>query len=147
MERKTYRNLVIILGLLGFADGIYLTIEKLANSRAMCLQGVGDCYSVNTSVYSQVFGIPIALIGSLAYLAFIAFVLLEDRNEFFQNYSIYFMFGINLIGVLYSAYLTYLEIAVIRAICPFCLVSALVMLTLFILTVSRLVKLQAEITP
>jgi uncharacterized membrane protein len=146
MLDKNFKLIVLVIGLLGLVDGIYLTILKLTNNESMCIKGIGDCLSVNSSVYSQILGIPIALIGSLGYLAFILVVLLENRSEFFKTYSIYFMFGITLIGVLYSAYLTYLELAVIRAICPFCVISAMIMLILFILTVTRLVNPQAETT-
>ena len=43
------------------------------------------------------------------------------------------LFGMTLIGVLYSAYLTYIEVAVIYAICPFCVVSAIMMVILFVI--------------
>ncbi|HVP22014.1 MAG TPA: vitamin K epoxide reductase family protein [Anaerolineaceae bacterium] len=144
MVNNKFKIIATIIGILGLADSVYLTILKLTSNESMCIKGVGDCWTVNSSIYSQIFGIPISAIGALAYLAFILAVLLEDRSEFFRIYSVYMMFGITLIGVLYSAYLTYLEIAIIRAVCPLCIFSALLMLTLFILTVSRLVSPQVE---
>ena len=45
-----------------------------------------------------------------------------------------FLFGITLFGFLYSLYLTYIELFVIFAICPFCVVSAIVMSVMFALS-------------
>ena len=55
------------LAVLGALDSLYLTYIKYANAPAFC-SGVGDCESVNNSVYSQVAGVPIALFGLGAYL-------------------------------------------------------------------------------
>jgi uncharacterized membrane protein len=48
------------------------------------------------------------------------------------------LFGVTLIGMIYSAYLTYLEVAVIHAICPFCVLSAVLMSFLFVLSALRI---------
>jgi uncharacterized membrane protein len=53
-------------------------------------------------------------------------------------------FGFTLAGTLYSIYLTYVEVAILRAICPFCVVSAVVMLALFIIAVYRLRAVMAS---
>ena len=55
------------------------------------------------------------------------------------------IFGISLVGVLYSAYLTYIEIAVIYAICPFCVISAIVLLGIFTISTVRLFRNQGNL--
>lgn len=128
-----------LTALIGLLDSIYLTVLKYSNNKSLCIQGVGDCWSVNTSIYSEIFGIPIALLGFGAY-GFILLVLwAEQRHSLIQQYADFLLFGVTLIGIIYSAYLTYLEIAVIKAICPFCVVSAVAMLILFIYSVKRLI--------
>jgi uncharacterized membrane protein len=94
---------------------------------------------VNTSRYSQVNGIPIAVFGAVGYLVILGLLLADRKSTFFAENGPLLIFGVTLFGVLYSAYLTYLEIAVIKAICPFCILSAITMLTLFILSIARLV--------
>ncbi|MEW6502589.1 MAG: vitamin K epoxide reductase family protein [Chloroflexota bacterium] len=126
--------------LIGLIDSIYLTILKVSNNRSLCIQGVGDCWSVNTSIYSEIFGIPIAVLGMAAYGLVLFLLWIEQRNPWMEKYTDYFLFGVTLIGVIYSAYLTYLEIAVIKAICPFCVISAVAMVILFVYTVKRLVE-------
>jgi uncharacterized membrane protein len=138
---KFERNLekfTIICAVIGLADSIYLTWIKLSHATALCLPGVGDCETVNTSRYSEIFGLPIALLGALVYLAIIAILLLKDRISLITDFGLYFVFGLSLVGVLYSAYLTYIEIAVIHAICPYCVISAIVMLLIFVSSILRL---------
>jgi uncharacterized membrane protein len=126
--------------IIGWIDSIYLIFIKYANNRAFCLPGIGDCYDVNHSSYSEISGIPIALLGALGYLAILLMLWLEKKNAFFQENSQLFVFGLSLIGVLYSAYLTYIEIAVLKAICPFCVLSAISMILIFVITTARLAK-------
>ena len=130
----------IVLSVVGLVDSLYLTVIKLTNEKGLCLQGVGDCWTVNISRYSEIAGIPIAILGAGAYLTLLFLLLLEAKGSFWREYGPLAVFGISLTGLIYSIYLTYLEIAVIKAICPFCVISALVMAALFILAVIRLVK-------
>jgi len=127
----------VVLAVLGALDSAYLTWIKVANTRAFC-SGVGDCDAVNSSVYSEVMGIPIALLGLGAYLAIAALLVLEDRLPLAAEYGPLAVFGLALTGTLYSAYLTYVELFVIYAVCPYCVVSALLITGIFILSIVRL---------
>ncbi len=133
------KNISVVLSLIGLADSIYLAWLKIANATAACA-GIGDCESVNNSPYAEFAGIPIAIFGAGAYLLMIALLLLEDRGKFFQEYAAMIVFGFSLTGVLYSAYLTYIEVAVLRAICPYCVLSAIVMVALLGVSVVRLLQ-------
>ena len=133
------RKALIALSLIGLADAIYLTYIKLA-ADGICVAGEG-CEIVNTSVYSQIYGIPVAVLGGLAYVAMLVVLLLEPRNEFFEFNGPLIVLGISIFGVLYSAYLTYLELYVIRAICEFCVLSAVVLTFMLILSVVRMQRM------
>ncbi|MDD5368068.1 MAG: vitamin K epoxide reductase family protein [Anaerolineaceae bacterium] len=134
----------VSLSCIGILDSGYLTWIKLSHHEASCIQGVGNCFSVNTSQYSELLGIPIALFGMMAYIAILLLLQLERRGGFWGNNVPLGVFGISLFGVLYSAYLTYLEIVVIKAICPFCLASALLMLSIFIISIIRLANSSSQ---
>ena len=136
---KIFSRSKMVLSLLGAADAIYMLVLKFSHNEGMCL-GSGDCITVNTSRYSEIYGVPVAAIGLLGFLAILAVLLLETRPGFFQKNGNLLVFGMGLAGVLYSAYLTYLEIYVIRAICPFCVFAAVVMTLIFILSTIRLVR-------
>ncbi len=133
------RMISLIFALLGILDAGYLTYIKLAHVAALC-RGVGDCESVNSSVYSQVYGIPVAIFGLGAYLALAVLLALEPRLPVLQEYGPLAVFGLALTGTLYSAYLTYVELFVIHAICPYCVASALLIVGLLVLAVIRLVQ-------
>lgn len=130
----------ILLSVIGLVDAGYLTILKLTHNKDMCIQGAGDCWTVNTSPYSEVFGIPVAILGGITYLAILSLFLLEGKISLLKTYSRFLLFGITLTGLLFSAYLTYIEIAVIHAICLFCVISFGIIIALFILTTVRLAR-------
>ena len=130
-------RLSIVLAMIGLLDSIYLAWIKLAGTTALC-GGVGDCESVNNSIYAEINGIPIALLGAGAYLLIMALLLVEGRFGLGAEWPVMGVFGLSLIGTLYSAYLTYLEVAVLHAICPYCVVSAIAITSIFVISVVRL---------
>jgi uncharacterized membrane protein len=136
MKESTIRNVLVGLGIVGLIDSLYLTWIKIAHDGVCSVSG--GCEVVNMSEYASLAGIPIALLGAGAYVTMIVVLLLESRSEFFEFNGPMIVFGISLAGVLYSAYLTYLELYVIRAICPFCVVSAVVLALMLIFSVLRL---------
>jgi uncharacterized membrane protein len=136
---EKYRVGSLILAGIGLVDSLYLTYVKISNSYAIC-GPLGDCESVNSSQYAEIAGIPIALLGAGAYLIILLLLILEKRGEFWADYAPIIVFGISFAGVLYSAYLTYIEIFVLRAICPYCVVSAVVLVFLLALASARLFR-------
>ncbi len=138
MDKWIYR-ISIALVVLGMLVSIYMTIYKLTENNNMCL-GSGDCASVNASVYSEVSGIPVAVVGVGGYLAILALLLLENRVGFLKTNGTMAIFGLALVGFLFTLYLIYVEIALIHALCPFCVTSQATMTILFILSVIRLVR-------
>ncbi|MBX3003432.1 MAG: vitamin K epoxide reductase family protein [Anaerolineales bacterium] len=130
------RRVLIGLAILGLLDAAYLTYIKVLEDGVCAISG--GCAIVNTSPYASLAGIPIAAIGAVAYLAMLAVLWLEERNDFFAVNGSMIVFGMALIGVLYSAYLTYLELCVIHAICPFCVVSAVILVAMLVVSILRL---------
>jgi len=135
---------IVAVAFLGFADALNLTIAKLTQNRQMCLAGVGDCWSVNNSPFSEIFGVPIALLGAIAYIAIVIFTLLDHTNDFWRVNAPLILFGITLTGTLYSAYLTYVELVILKTICRFCVASAIAMLILLLLSSLRLYNHQLK---
>ena len=134
---------MVISAGIGLLDSIYLSWSKLANEQVICGPYKG-CETVNSSPYAEIGGFPIALLGAGAYLAILVLLYLENRNEFLAQNGILGVFVISLAGTLYSAYLTYIEIAVLRAVCIYCVISAVAITLIFILAIVRLVSPQVE---
>lgn len=114
---------ISLLAVAGVAVSLYLLTVHWGWWQAVCL-GVGDCESVNLSRFSELLGIPVALLGALAYLAIIAAGVLIAREMYVDNARIA-LFFIAAIGVAFSAYLTYIELFVLHAVCPWCVLSAI----------------------
>jgi uncharacterized membrane protein len=131
------RRASILLAVLGLLDSIYLVWVKYTGTYALC-GPIGNCESVNSSQYSEIFGIPISLLGAGAYAIIIVLLLLENRGQFWAEFGSMIVFGMSLVGVLYSIYLTYIEIAVLKAICPYCVISAIILFILLFLSGIRL---------
>jgi uncharacterized membrane protein len=131
-------RITVVLALIGLADSAYLTWVKLAHQEAQCNLGIGDCYTVNTSRYSEIYGIPIALLGFLAYLTIFLLLVFERRHPLLQEYVPLTVFGISLAGTIYSAYLSYVEAAILHAWCPYCVLSAVMITLIFLLSIFRL---------
>jgi uncharacterized membrane protein len=136
LPQKT-RWVAVGLSGLGLLDSLYLTWVKWSHNLAFC-GGIGDCEAVNFSIYSEIRGIPIALLGAGAYLTMMFLLMMEGRDGFWSSEGPWITFGISLTGVLYSAYLTYIELAVLHAVCPYCVVSAVILVALLVLNIYRL---------
>ena len=74
---KKYNIYALIAAIIGALDSTYLAWIKLTHNETLCAPGLGDCFTVNTSRYAELFGIPIALFGLATYVAIIAILLLE----------------------------------------------------------------------
>jgi len=127
------------LAALGVLVSAYMTIYKLTDNQSMCL-GNGGCSVVNSSIYSEVYGIPVAVIGMGGYGVILATLLLQGRMQVLQDNAIMLVFGMTLAGFVFTLYLIYVELALIHALCPFCITSQVTITILFILSVTRLVR-------
>lgn len=136
---KRLPQLAIILTIIGLLVSIYMTIFKLTNNENMCI-GSHGCSIVNSSRYSEVNGIPVAVIGAVGYAAILAVLFLERRPGFFQQNGTLLFFGLSVTGFLFTLYLIFVEVALIKAYCPFCITSQIVMTLIFIISVIRLVR-------
>ena len=126
----TRRMVIAVLALVGFFISVYLTLFKLGIIGQLSC-GSGSCDLVNLSAWGSFLGIPVAAwgVGYYASLFAIAFAGAHER------WSAHPMVPRLLLllagwGLLFSAYLTYLELFVIHAICRWCVVSALLVLTI-----------------
>lgn len=138
MEKWLYRASVA-LAIVGLFVSIYMTVYKYTGNEGMCL-GSGECSTVNASRFSEVNGIPVAVIGIVGYAAILAVHLFENRSLFFKQNGTLLLFGMGLTGFIFTVWLVYVEIALIRALCPFCVTSQVVMTIIFIIAVIRLIK-------
>ncbi len=135
------RSVSLVLLVVAIALSGYLTYEKFSDSNAPCIDnGTFDCGTVLNSAYSEIGGIPIALLGLITNLIMLGLLVLETRGQFFQQNGLALLFGVNLFAFLFSVYLVYLQAMVIKAYCIWCLSHELVITLLFIATFIRFWK-------
>ena len=135
--------IVAALALAGIFISIYLTLYKLGVIGELSCS-VGSCETVNTSRWSVFLGLPVAAWGFLFYVDVFAVALLGTmpRWENEQVISIALV-AQAAIGVLFSAWLTYLELAVIHAICIWCVASAVIVTVILVVSVADLRETRA----
>src|SRR4051812_26415575 len=106
----------IFLALVGLLISGYLVISEATNVQTICpANGAFNCDLVQKSIYSRVGPIPVAVLGLLGYLAILGVLLLESRVELFAERGKMLVFGMTLIGLLFSGYLTAMEAFVLHA--------------------------------
>lgn len=126
---------VPFLALAGVAVAGYLAFVETANASPLC-GPVGDCGAVQNSKYATLFGIlPIGVLGLLGYAAIlVAWLALQFGPESLKKWAALALWGCGVFGVLFSAYLTFLEPFVIGATCMWCITSAVLMILLLWVT-------------
>jgi uncharacterized membrane protein len=138
MDKWLYRTSAALV-ILGLLVSIYMTIYKITSNEVMCL-GSGECSTVNASKYAEVNGIPVAMIGVIGYLAILVVHYFENRDRFFKQNSTLMIFGMSLTGFIFTVWLIYVEVALLKAICPFCVTSQVAMTIIFMIAVTRLIR-------
>jgi len=122
---------VVILSFGGFLDSSYLTAKHYLHFEVTC-SFLNGCEQVLTSSYSTMFGIPVALLGVLYYLAvFLSAVAFLDRKKpIFLKAMVLFPVA----GFAFSLWFVFVQAFLLEAFCLYCLLSALIAGCLFILT-------------
>ena len=138
MDKWLYRAMIALV-IIGLAVSVYMTIYKYTGNDGMCL-GSGDCSTVNASRFSEVNGIPVAVFGIVGYAAILIVLFYENKNEFFRKNGTLMVFGMSLTGFLFTLWLVYVELELLKAICPFCVTSQVAMTIIFIIAVVRLFR-------
>jgi len=138
MDKWLYRAMIALV-IIGLAVSVYMTIYKYTGNDGMCL-GSGDCSTVNASRFSEVNGIPVAVFGIVGYAAILIVLYYENKNEFFRKNGTLLVFGMSLTGFIFTLWLVYVELELLKAICPFCVTSQVAMTIIFIIAVVRLFR-------
>ena len=124
-----YATIFLFLAILGFADATYLTIKHFSGTAVTCSLTQG-CDVVTGSVYSEIFGIPVALFGALFYLSIILLsVYFFDKKH---ERALQCISKITWLGLGAAIYFSAIQAFVLQAWCQFCILSAITSTLLFI---------------
>lgn len=134
MSARTLRITLAVLTLAGAGIAGYLTYVHYAGINPVCTAG-GSCEKVQTSVYSELVGVPVALIGLLGYISILGLLTAPETEA-----TRFAMMALTLVGFAFSAYLTYRELYSIHAICEWCVSSAVILTVMAPLSVWRFLR-------
>jgi uncharacterized membrane protein len=139
-DRRLRAGALAIAGI-GVCVAGYLTYVHYAGLQPFCAGGGHGCERVQSSSYAKLGGIPVAVLGLAGYVAIAAALLASGERARLAAAAL------AISGFGFSAYLTYLELFVIDAICQWCVASAVLLTALMVLTVARLLALAGEDEP
>ena len=125
---------VAALALAGIFLATYLLLYKLGYIGELTCS-VGSCETVNTSKWAKFLGVPVAAWGVAWYVGTFALAMAGtgERYAASERFSM-LLVAVAASGLVFSAYLTGLELFVIKAICQWCVVSAIIVLIIFVIS-------------
>ena len=122
----------------------YLGVKRLTGGNLACTRWA-ECDVVNNSVYAKIYGVPVAFIGLAGYLVLMCLAVAALQTEgATQRRLLTLGFLLALGGFGFSVYLTYLELYVIEAICVWCVISAILITLLTLLSGMNLWRVSQE---
>ena len=131
-------RVIAVLAVVGLGIAGYLTYVHYAGIHVLCAAG-GGCETVQTSSYSKLAGVPVPVLGLIGYAGILVALFVPGDSGRLATA------GLALVGFGFSVYLTYLEVFVIKAICQWCVGSAVLMTAIAVLAVIRV--LRAPVVP
>jgi uncharacterized membrane protein len=135
VSAPTLRRTLLGLTLLGVGVATYLTYIHYAGIKPLCGRNGGGCEIVQTSEYSKLVGVPVALIGLIGYVAILASLAApESENARLATVAL------AVVGFAFSAYLTYREIFSIHHICEWCISSFVIVWLIMCLGIWRFLR-------
>ena len=133
-----YRMAAALMSLIGLFVSAYLYLYKIGRIGTLAC-GSGACETVQTSQWSRVLGVEVALIGVVGYAVLLGLALVALRPAQAERRGpAVALAGLAGGGVLFSLYLTYVELFVIHAICRWCVGSAAIIVTILLLALLEL---------
>lgn len=132
MSDRNLRIAAILVTLAGIGVAGYLTWAHFADQSVICVQG-GGCEKVQESSYSEIAGIPVAVLGLASYLTVLVLLVWDAPLARLSAATI------AIVGLLFGAYLAVVQLFVIDAVCVWCMANDLVIgPALAVLTLLRL---------
>jgi uncharacterized membrane protein len=135
-----HRQVIALLAVVGFFVALYLWLHNIGViGELKC--GSGGCETVQASVYARMAGVPVAFFGVIGYAALfaVAYVGLQPAWAARRGPTL-LLATLAAVGVVFTGYLTYLELFVIHAICRWCVTSAAIIAAICVVALTGLAR-------
>ncbi len=143
LTRRKILNVILLFGFLGFLASLYLLKNHYApaGSGTFCdLSSTFSCSLVNTSHFSTLFGVPVALLGALWFLWLIARAYKARQHDGTATVDLFLW---NLLGLGFIIYFIIAEI-ILQAVCFLCTLVHILIFGAFLLSL-RLYQLSEKV--
>lgn len=138
----THRMVAAALALAGLLVSVYLWLWKIGAIGVLAC-GDGGCETVQLSRYAELFGVPVALYGVVGYAALLGLGIAGVQGPLaarrWPTMGLMLLAGL---GLAFSGYLTYLEVAVIHAWCRWCVTSGVIVAAIFAVATAGWLRLR-----
>lgn len=135
MSARTLRATLVVLAVVGVGLAAYLTYVHYSGETVLCTTAHNTCEQVQTSRYSKLAGVPVALMGLIGYVLIVGSLLARETET-----TRFATAGVALGGFGFSAYLTYREVFTLHKICEWCVGSASLLTVIMCLSVWRFLR-------
>lgn len=135
MGARTLRITLTVIAIVGLGWATYLTYVHYSGGVPVCSLKGNPCAQVQKSAYSELAGVPVALIGAIGYLAILGTLLAGDGER-----ARFAAAALTLGGFAFSAYLTYREVFTLEKICEWCVSSAILLTVMMCLSLWRFLR-------
>lgn len=129
-------TIMLALALLGASVAFYDSYAVYNGQALWCPPPINGCNEVANSPYARIYNLPVGYFGVVYYLYMFGLAALLAFDPFSRALR-YATLGYAALGVSFSIYFMYLQIAFIHAFCIYCLVSAVTTLLLFIAAIAQ----------
>ncbi len=134
-----HRQAIALLALVGLFVALYLWLHALGVGGAIKCGASGACETVQTSQWAVFLGMPVAFYGVVGYLAVLVVAVASLRPAALaQGQWNLMLVSLASVGLLFTIYLTYLELFVIHAICRWCVGSAVIITLIWVVSLLSL---------
>jgi uncharacterized membrane protein len=132
LKPKNSNRMLFMLSLVGVCVSAYLLQSYMRHSELLCLnQG---CEIVRNSVYSSIYGVPVPLYGLIGMAVILIITILQTVQ--FKKERIYVLAIVSTLGFISVGWLTYAELFLIHALCMWCVIEAVLMTVIFVISIS-----------
>jgi uncharacterized membrane protein len=135
MSARALRIALVVLATIGMGWAAYLSYVHYSGETPVCSIKGNPCAQVQKSAYSELAGVPVALIGAIGYLVILGSLLASDGER-----ARFATAALTLGGFAFSAYLTYRELFTLHKVCEDCVASAAIMTILMCLSLWRFLR-------
>ena len=121
--------IIALLSLAGLAAATYVFVAHSLGYPLFCPFATG-CDAVQASPYAVMFGVPVSLLGMVGFAVYFGLAVSALRLGLRARPCLHALLALSLLEVAFTSYMAYLQMAVIRAVCSWCMFSAAVTVAL-----------------